>query len=399
MRRGKIFALLAPLAILAVLLGYGPGAPVPRANSAESAAQSTLRAELASPSSACSPGYRALNMTNHCSFDVWFAEQPASAPGGTPQCPDPTNAMSDNFGCPTGTTCNTGGMCVTSCSEKNMVNAPDCGPNQTCVDGGFKQMASPSATPSPIYECFANYYTPVPVSTPTPSSGSGWDLAPGGQAVVCVPEASPSPSLGAPGASCTLNSQCQSYACESTTPATAGQFCLPGDSTCQCGNTITWSGNFWGRTGCTLSEDDQTLTCNTGACGTNIDCTTGPPAPATLSEMTLLTPSDPGSQDSYDISMVSGFNVGYSMQPVANTYSGTCGTPGVGCSFDINANCPTELQLTDPTDQRKLSAATLRIMLAAHRTQLCSIAPALSHFNAGRQQIVPMGIKARQRKR
>ncbi len=363
----KILALIAPLTLVAVIFCASLGTQVAPANSSESAAmlngvgggkrslatrQFTLArgARIGNAGSACPAGYRALNMTNHCSYDVWFAEDPSAAPGGTPQCPDPTNSKNDNFGCPAGTTCNNAGVCVTSCNDPGTVNAPDCGPNQTCVDGGFQQKALPSATPTAIYECFANYYEPTPISTPTPASGSGWDLAAnGGQSVICIPEAAPT-SGAAPNASCTQNSDCQSYACISknadpSIPNLSGNFCLPNETGCVCANTITWSGNFWGRTGCTLSNGQ--LNCSTGGCGTDIECTTGPPPPATLTEMTLLAPSDPDNQDSYDVSMVSGFNVGYSMQPVPGTYSGQCGYPGVGCSFDINANCPTELQFLD----------------------------------------------------
>jgi hypothetical protein len=365
MRIGRSLALVVALAA-SVIIGHGVNArtfgaksggstsgvnPKDRA-SQEPAARSrdatTRLAPIAAATSMCPDGSRALNMTNHCNFDVWFAEDPSAAPGGTPTCPDPTNAGNDNFGCPTGTTCNNGGVCVTSCNDPGTPNAPDCGPNQTCFDGGFKQMPIGMATPAPIYECFANYFEPTPISSPTPSSGSGWDLAAnGGQSVVCVPEANPT-SGSAPGQTCSVNTDCLSYECMSKgTDAMhsnlPGNFCLPSESGCQCANIITWSGNFWGRTHCELSG--ESLSCETGDCGDKLECTTGPPPPATLTEMTLLAPSNPDNSDSYDISMVSGFNVGYSMQPVAGTYSGTCGSPGVGCSFDINANCPSELQL------------------------------------------------------
>jgi hypothetical protein len=361
MNRAKVFALLMLLAAAAILVGGGVEAQMAGSNLSERATLSILARQTPVPSlqnqpasepSACPAGYRALNMTNNCSEDIWFAENPSSAPGGTPNCPDPTNKDNDNFGCPTGTTCNTGGVCVTSCTEPGMVNPPDCGPNQTCTDGGFKQMASPSATPTvTIYECFANFYEPTPVSTPTSASGSGWDLAPnGGEAQICVPEAAPTAGA-APGKSCTENSDCASYACESSgskSPMNSpGNFCLPSESGCKCGNTITWSGLFWGRTGCTLSDDGTRLSCQTGDCNGDVDCLVGPPPPATLAEMTLLVPSDPGATDNYDISMVSGFNVGYSIQGVPGTYdsSATCSDPGVGCNFNINANCPAELQL------------------------------------------------------
>src|SRR5208283_146112 len=56
---------------------------------------------LAQPAAApaCPTGCRALNLTNNCGSDVWFAEDPSAAQGGPPSCPDPTNAYNDNYGC------------------------------------------------------------------------------------------------------------------------------------------------------------------------------------------------------------------------------------------------------------------------------------------------------------
>ena len=64
----------------------------------------------------------------------------------------------------------------------------------------------------------------------------------------------------------------------------------------------------------------------------------------------MLNPNDGG--DTYDTSMVNGFNVGLDIAPVSGTYSGTpskgyCSSPGEGCSFNLLQTCRSQLQLKD----------------------------------------------------
>jgi len=396
------------------------------------AALSTTAFAQPAAAATCPAGYRALNLTNNCSYDVWFAEDPSAAQGGPPTCPDPTNVYNDNYGCAPGTTCDNSTLCQITCSDRGTQNAPDCGPNQACVDGGFLGKSG-----NTIYKCFFDYYQPTPLATPAPPSG--WDLpANGGQAQICVPEAptggtGPTGGTDAFGAACAQNSNCISNACESSGPTSGmfpsqvqGDLCLAGEgndpnsvctgsatpyscctgtgmgtctensfctntpdnsactgngspyacctgsgagtcvgpfpscctgrgtgtctapSNCKCYFAATWGGNFWGRSGCTYSGGTS-LSCQTGGCQGDVECTVGPPPPSTLAEMTLLPPYATGtdtSADSYDISMVSGFNIGMSMAPVAGTSVAGCAAPGADCSNfnSLYTSCPAELQ-------------------------------------------------------
>ncbi|XP_052814817.1 uncharacterized protein LOC128241773 [Mya arenaria] len=107
--------------------------------------------------------------------------------------------------------------------------------------------------------------------------------------------------------------------------------------------TVTnhWSGRFWGRTHCSGNH------CQTGNCGHGPQCSgAGGAPPATLAEITF----DAGgsnNQDFYDISLVDGYNLPMSMQPI-NGYSGSptsryCAR--AGCNSDLNHSCPPELQV------------------------------------------------------
>ncbi|WAR10318.1 PR5K-like protein [Mya arenaria] len=104
--------------------------------------------------------------------------------------------------------------------------------------------------------------------------------------------------------------------------------------------TVTnhWSGRFWGRTHCSGNH------CQTGNCGHGPQCSgAGGAPPATLAEITF----DAGgsnNQDFYDISLVDGYNLPMSMQPI-NGYSGSptsryCAR--AGCNSDLNHSCPPE---------------------------------------------------------
>jgi hypothetical protein len=85
----------------------------------------------------------------------------------------------------------------------------------------------------------------------------------------------------------------------------------------------SWQGNFWGRTGCTGTPDD--FTCEIGTCvklGTankgQLECG-GSPAlgPLTKGEFNF----DEGGHDTYDVSLVDGYNVPMSVKPKAGTFS------------------------------------------------------------------------------
>ena len=355
-------ALIIALAVLVGIvaaLGVGPrtAAATPPGNPSY-----TIRPETGG---SCPAGSRAINFTNNCSFDVYIGEsigQPQV--DGTPNCTaqsDCTNGtvnatvkcVAPNNGHNMGTT---SGKCTITCAQDS-----DCGPEQICNLGNNGGTAGNSNylvnSSTAVGVCYFANYEPSPVSSPTPASN--WQLsANGGQAQMCLPEATPIPGGFPEGHSCTQHSDCGSFNCYDTTLA---QQCTPGDANCKCGALFTWSGNFWGRTNCSLASGQ--LTCDTGNCGgangtaQRVDCNgnssltvQGPQNPQNLAEYTLLSPAyGTGVQDNYDNSMVNGFNVGMAAAPVTGTFSGTpakgyCSSPGQGCSFDLLSTCPDVLK-------------------------------------------------------
>lgn len=107
-----------------------------------------------------------------------------------------------------------------------------------------------------------------------------------------------------------------------------------------------WGGRFWGRTGCVFDASGMGP-CETGDCGNKEKCAgAGGKPPATLAEFQL---AGFGGKDFYDISLVDGYNLPMSVTPVPGTFVVSdpndpydCGSPG--CTSDLNATCPAELQ-------------------------------------------------------
>ncbi|MBA0606945.1 hypothetical protein Godav_019328 [Gossypium davidsonii] len=101
----------------------------------------------------------------------------------------------------------------------------------------------------------------------------------------------------------------------------------------------SWSGRFWGRTGCASDQTTGQLICQTGDCGsTQIECNgRGATPPATLAEFT----TGSGTQDFYDVSLVDGFNLPMIVEPSGGL--GMCFS--TGCINDLNRQCPTELRV------------------------------------------------------
>ncbi|XP_051195021.1 pathogenesis-related thaumatin-like protein 3.5 [Lolium perenne] len=96
-----------------------------------------------------------------------------------------------------------------------------------------------------------------------------------------------------------------------------------------------WSGRIWGRTDCAF-DGSGTGKCGTGSCGPNLKCSgaSGDP-PASLAEFTLATP------DFYDVSLVDGFNLPITVNPVNGHSPGNCSA--AGCDGDLRETCPAEL--------------------------------------------------------
>ncbi|XP_059636790.1 pathogenesis-related thaumatin-like protein 3.5 [Cornus florida] len=116
-----------------------------------------------------------------------------------------------------------------------------------------------------------------------------------------------------------------------------------------------WSGRFWARTGCNF-DDSGNGKCATGDCG-KLKCTGGGTPPVTLAEFTL------GDKDFYDVSLVDGYNVGLGIRPSGG--SGDCRY--AGCTADVNAQCPPELQVKDGDS----SVACKSACAAFNTTEFC----------------------------
>ncbi|KAK4860094.1 hypothetical protein QYF36_017273 [Acer negundo] len=97
---------------------------------------------------------------------------------------------------------------------------------------------------------------------------------------------------------------------------------------------VGWSGRIWGRTGCNFDKNGVG-TCQTGRCGSALQCKASGETPATLAEFTLAT------LDFYDVSLVDGFNLPMTVTPLNG--KGNCSI--AGCDGDLRLNCPAELSL------------------------------------------------------
>ncbi|XP_044476020.1 pathogenesis-related thaumatin-like protein 3.5 [Mangifera indica] len=95
---------------------------------------------------------------------------------------------------------------------------------------------------------------------------------------------------------------------------------------------VGWSGRIWGRSGCKFDKKGNG-TCQTGACGTALQCGASGATPATLAEFTLA------QLDFYDVSLVDGFNLPVTVTPING--KGNCSV--AGCDGDMRASCPSEL--------------------------------------------------------
>ncbi|KAM1013907.1 hypothetical protein TB2_043804 [Malus domestica] len=95
---------------------------------------------------------------------------------------------------------------------------------------------------------------------------------------------------------------------------------------------VSWSGRIWGRTGCNFDKNGNG-SCQTGSCGSALQCGASGKPPATLAEFTLT------ALDFYDVSLVDGFNLPLVVTPLNG--KGNCSVSG--CDMDLRPNCPNEL--------------------------------------------------------
>ncbi|GAV61127.1 Thaumatin domain-containing protein [Cephalotus follicularis] len=99
-----------------------------------------------------------------------------------------------------------------------------------------------------------------------------------------------------------------------------------------------WSGRIWARTGCNFSHDTGTGTCQTGSCGTQLNCTGPSSPPNTIAEITVG-----GDTDFYDVSLVNGFNLPIYILPLKG--KGNCSI--AGCDGDLRQSCPSQLAVKE----------------------------------------------------
>ncbi|KAK0421090.1 hypothetical protein QR680_015056 [Steinernema hermaphroditum] len=103
------------------------------------------------------------------------------------------------------------------------------------------------------------------------------------------------------------------------------------------------SGRVWARTGC-----DGNMNCDTGFCKNSVQCSgAGGRPPVSLAEFTLAA-QNAGNQDFYDVSLVDGYNIQVTIEPIAGTFeprSGEYDCKKAGqCQLDLKNICPEELK-------------------------------------------------------
>lgn len=175
---------------------------------------------------------------------------------------------------------------------------------------------------------------------------------------------------------CTTNADCPSGACDADSglcTCSSAADC-PGGAVCgaddKCSTTATFcmpqswpSGTFWPRTGCTLDDSvtPATLTCATGACYlTNsntqlLDCSVTNDGGSPTNPVTQFEVTSTSTGVNYDVSIAAGYNVETSATPVGGgqVVPGTTDTIAcydVGCTADLNATCPSALQVLDASN-------------------------------------------------
>lgn len=166
---------------------------------------------------------------------------------------------------------------------------------------------------------------------------------------------------------CTTNADCPSDLCDvdsgQCTCSTASD--CPGGAPCgaddKCMRSATFcmpqswnSGTFWPRTGCTPNGNQ--LACETGACfdtgGTPLlDCSVSNGGGSPTNPVTQFEVTSTSASVNYDVSLAAGYNVEIGATPVGGgqVVPGTTNTVAcypVGCTSDLNATCPSALQVT-----------------------------------------------------
>jgi Thaumatin family len=251
----------------------------------------------------CPAGTRTVTVTNDCGATLWIG-----AVGNRP------NTKAGAPTCASGTECDVNQYCDSAITHQ-------C----TFIPVGATLVPSTRAC-SANADCAATEFCSTATGTcaSVPPDGNGWELPAGGGQAICVP-----------------------------TP---------------------WAGRFWARTGCRFSGttcgSPGVDCCDTGSClgddnkTFSLYCRLSAVPPATLVELNFLTYP---TEDTYDVSMVDGFNVAVEIAPASGTFDSTlppgtfyapwCGRPGCAencasvtpCSWKIDAaSCPFLMQAVVP---------------------------------------------------
>ncbi|KAG5876489.1 hypothetical protein JTB14_023521 [Gonioctena quinquepunctata] len=131
-----------------------------------------------------------------------------------------------------------------------------------------------------------------------------------------------------------------------------GGFLLESGATISINSSDDWAGRFWARSYCFDNH------CLTGDCGNGIECKgeAGAP-PATLVEITLR---GWRGLDHYGVSLVDGFNIAASIEPVIPQTDGySCERSA--CLRHLNYECPKELVLNSTIEVVGCKSACLAI--------------------------------------
>lgn len=254
--------------------------------------------------------------------------------------------------------------------------APGCTPSNTSPFGSFSitatatptttatATATATATPSPTPTSSLSPVAAVAAAAACPPGTRVFDLINDCGQTIWVGAIDLIPGgwqLDAGPASCTDTNQCPSgQNCDATSGQCVRTLCAPD----------TFSGRIWPRTGCTFGSSNLCPTAGVDCCGTGgcvadgsgdfgLDCGGSGAGPSTVAEFKL------GTVDTYDVSVVDGFNVPIEVTPVGSFASCSsancdywCTSPGCadnGCvagtslgACDWNAlgggNCPASLQ-------------------------------------------------------
>ncbi|KAL6894524.1 hypothetical protein ACP4OV_008622 [Aristida adscensionis] len=101
----------------------------------------------------------------------------------------------------------------------------------------------------------------------------------------------------------------------------------------------TRNGRVWARTGCGFIINGTLGQCQTGDCGGTLVCKRVGAQPVTLAEYSLAAAAG-GGADSFDISLVHGFNAPMAFRPAGGA---KCARGGPSCPVqEITFNCPSE---------------------------------------------------------